>query len=77
MPFQNPADEETLVKVFRAFVQEWGPENVTVLVPRHWESFAPTFRGKLRIDFGDDSGVSVRVVYGKVRITYSQPFKPS
>jgi hypothetical protein len=34
--FHNPKDEDRLCGVLRAFVEEWGPDNVSVHVPKTW-----------------------------------------
>ncbi|MBK9773449.1 MAG: hypothetical protein IPP57_21990 [Candidatus Obscuribacter sp.] len=38
--FTHPTDEEKLCQVLKAYVEEWGPENVIVSVPEHWSEYS-------------------------------------
>lgn len=77
MLFRNPADKERLVQVFRAYVEEWGAENITLMLPRNWDSFVtePNL-GRVRVEFSTLDGISIRVTYRNVRHTCSFPFDP-
>ena len=44
--FADPADEDRLCHALKAYVEEWGPENVVVSVPKHWQNYSPTWLGK-------------------------------
>ncbi len=68
--FQNATDEEKLCQILKAYVEEWGPENVIVSVPRHWESYSKDSLGKVRLEFETENTVSIRVEYDFVRINY-------
>ncbi len=68
--FQDPRDEERLCQVLKAYVEEWGPENVIVSVPRHWQEYSTSNLGRVRLEFATESVVSVRVEYDFVRLTY-------
>jgi hypothetical protein len=68
--FRNPADEEKLCQVLKAYVEEWGPENVIVSVPKHWEEYSTSNLGRVRLEFDTDSTVSIRVEYDFVRLNY-------
>lgn len=68
--FQDPKDEERLCQVLKAYVEEWGPENVVVAVPRHWKEYSANSLGKVRLEFGTDTVVSIRVEYDFVRLNY-------
>lgn len=68
--FKNPQDEEKLCQVLKAFVEEWGPENVVVSVPRHWQDYSTGNLGRVRLEFGTTNTVSVRVEYEIVRLAY-------
>ena len=46
--FQNADDENRLCQVLKAFVEEWGPENVVVSVPTHWRCLSDGPRGGIR-----------------------------
>ncbi len=43
--FKNSCDEEKLCQVLKAYVEEWGPENVIVSVPRHWSEYSTSSLG--------------------------------
>jgi hypothetical protein len=68
--FQDPRDEEKLCQVLKAYVEEWGPENVIVSVPRHWKEYSTNTLGRVRLEFNTDNSVSIRVEYDFVRLTY-------
>ncbi len=68
--FQNPTDEEKLCQILKTYVEEWGPENVIVSVPKHWVSYSKDCLGKVRLEFTTDNTVSIRVEYDFVRINY-------
>lgn len=68
--FQDPRDEERLCQVLKAYVEEWGPENVIVSVPSHWRDYGGSSLGRVRLEFSTSDRVSIRVEYEKVRIIY-------
>jgi hypothetical protein len=68
--FQDPRDEEKLCQVLKAYVEEWGPENVIVSVPRHWKEYSTSNLGRVRLEFSTDCSVSIRVEYDFVRLNY-------
>ncbi|HEY9871708.1 MAG TPA: hypothetical protein V6D08_21300 [Candidatus Obscuribacterales bacterium] len=68
--FQDPRDEEKLCQVLKAYVEEWGPENVIVSVPRHWREYSTNTLGRVRLEFSTDNTVCIRVEYDFVRLTY-------
>ncbi len=68
--FQNPKDEERLCQVLKAYVEEWGPENVIVSVPEHWNEYSNNNLGKVRLEFATENTVSIRVEYDFVRLNY-------
>ncbi len=68
--FQDPRDEEKLCQVLKAFVEEWGPENVVVSVPIHWREYSGNTLGRVRLEFVTDKTVSIRVEYETVRLNY-------
>lgn len=35
--WENPKDEEVIVKNLKAFVEEFGPEKVFLRLPAHWD----------------------------------------
>jgi hypothetical protein len=68
--FRDPQDEERLCQVLKAYVEEWGPENVIVSVPLHWKEYSTGTLGRVRLEFSTSSTVSIRVEYDVVRLTY-------
>ncbi|MBK9142836.1 MAG: hypothetical protein KC777_21775 [Cyanobacteria bacterium HKST-UBA02] len=68
--FRNPSDEDKLCQVLKAFVEEWGPENVIVSVPEHWANYSTNSLGRVRLEFATQNTVSIRVEYDFVRLTY-------
>lgn len=68
--FQDPQDEEKLCQVLKAYVEEWGPENVVVSVPQHWREYSGNTLGRVRLEFTTERSVSIRVEYECVRLNY-------
>jgi hypothetical protein len=68
--FKNPTDEERLCQVLKAYVEEWGPENVIVSVPEHWSDYTTSSLGRVRLEFSTADTVSIRVEYDFVRVKY-------
>jgi hypothetical protein len=68
--FKNSCDEEKLCQVLKAYVEEWGPENVIVSVPRHWSEYSTSSLGRVRLEFATRDTVSIRVEYDFVRLNY-------
>jgi hypothetical protein len=69
--FQDPRDEERLCQVLKAYVEEWGAENVIVSVPRHWKDYSSSTLGRVRLEFGTENTVSIKVEYDFVRLSYN------
>jgi hypothetical protein len=68
--FQDPQDEEKLCQVLKAYVEEWGPENVVVSVPMHWREYSGNTLGRVRLEFTTKRSVCIRVEYECVRLNY-------
>ncbi|PWT96293.1 MAG: hypothetical protein C5B53_09965 [Candidatus Melainabacteria bacterium] len=68
--FKNPRDEEKLCQVLKAYVEEWGPENVIVSVPEHWSDYSTNSLGRVRLEFATEDTVSIRVEYEFIRLKY-------
>jgi hypothetical protein len=68
--FQDPRDEDKLCQVLKAYVEEWGPENVIVSVPEHWSEYSTSTLGRVRLEFSTENTVSIRVEYETVRLIY-------
>jgi hypothetical protein len=63
MLFQKPDDEEKLCQVLKAFVEEWGPESVTVAVPKQWQEHASSGLGRVSLECTTERSIHIRVVY--------------
>jgi len=68
--FNDPADEQKLYQVLRAYVEEWGAENVVVSVPDYWSAESENPLGAVRLEFSPDNALSVRVDYEQVSLSY-------
>ena len=68
---QHPRDEEKLCQILKAYVEEWGPENVIVSVPEHWSEYSASNLGRVRLEFATENTVSIRVEYDFVRLSYN------
>lgn len=68
--FKNPRDEEKLCQILKAYVEEWGPENVIVSVPQHWSDYSTSSLGRVRLEFATCDTVSIRVEYEFIRVKY-------
>jgi hypothetical protein len=68
--FSNPTDEERLCQVLKAYVEEWGPENVIVSVPRHWRSYSNNSLGRVRLEFSTNDIVSIKAECGPAKVHY-------
>jgi hypothetical protein len=68
--FQDPHDEEKLCQVLKAYVGEWGPENVIIAVPRCWSGRIARDFGKVRLRFETDDLVSISVEYACVPVCH-------
>lgn len=60
--FQDPADEERLCQILKAYVEEWGPEHVFVSVPKHWKEYGSSGLGRVRLKFETQDSVVIGVV---------------
>ncbi len=70
--FKNPTDEDRLCHVLKAYVEEWGPQNVIVSVPNKWSDYNTDSLGLVRLEFSTSDSVSIRVEYDKqVQLSYA------
>ena len=69
--FTHPRDEEKLCQILKAYVEEWGPENVIVSVPEHRSEYSASNLGRVRLEFATENTVSIRVEYDFVRLSYN------
>lgn len=62
--FKNPADEEALCHALKAFVEEYGPEHVTVKVPQVWRhSTEAQSLGLVTLEYVTANTVEIHVNY--------------
>jgi hypothetical protein len=48
-------DEQVILMIIRTLVEEWGPEQVVISVPRRWADFIPRgYLGSVRLVFEED-----------------------
>ena len=63
-------DEERICQILRAYVEEWGRENVVVVLPSCFERFTQGTVGGVRLEFTTENLISLRVEYEHVRLSY-------
>jgi hypothetical protein len=68
--FEDPQDGDRLCQVLKAYVGEFGPENVIVMVPKSWSGYRLNNLGKVRLEFTSDNTISIRVECGLIKISY-------
>lgn len=66
--FKHPSDEEKPCQALKALVEEWGPENVIVLVPKHWKDYGSSALGRVRMQFLTEAAVSIVVQLGEAEM---------
>ena len=59
--FRTADDEEQVQLVLRAYIEEWGAENVLVSVPSRWRHKSNATLGKVKLDFSTVDTVAVSV----------------
>ena len=70
--FKNPTDEDRLCHVLKAYVEEWGPENVVVSVPHKWSNYTADNFGLVKLEYATADTVSIRVEYdNEVQLKYA------
>jgi hypothetical protein len=68
--FEDPQDGDKLCQVLKAYVGEFGAENVIVVVPKSWSAYRLNNLGKVRLQFTTENTVSIRVECGLIKISY-------
>jgi len=61
--FYNDDDEDRLCEVLKAYVEEWGAENVVVSVPAHWSEHSASTLGRVLLKFETDNVVAITAGY--------------
>lgn len=57
--FVHEDDFPDLLLVLRAYVEEWGPENVTISVPTNWLGVWDGDLGPVKLEYVTDNTVSI------------------
>ena len=70
--FIDPQDKLKLLHVLKAFVEEWGAENVVVMVPVRWSNFGPANLGPVAVKYEGDSKISIVAKCGESTVSYEQ-----
>lgn len=77
MHYRNSEAEERLCQILKAYVEEWGPENVIVSVPADWSEYSTSTLGRVLLEFNTDNSIDVRVEYGnKVMVRFIVTLNP-
>lgn len=58
--YHDPGDKEKIAAIFRAYIQEWGTENVIVSVPKDWEVQVGKFDSSMRVEYTTAFRISIR-----------------
>jgi hypothetical protein len=59
--------EERMCGILRCYIEEWGPENVVVGLPRSWSRYVSAENiGRVRLSFETDDTVCIQVRCGDV-----------
>jgi hypothetical protein len=61
--FLNPQDEEKICSILKAFLEEWGTENIVVALPREWAAYGTENVAGVRFEFSTDNKISIRAQY--------------
>jgi len=69
--FLDPADEDRLCTILRAYVEEWGPEYVQIFVPCSWKDQMPARHfGLVPILYATENSIAIEVNYGDTRLRH-------
>lgn len=63
--FQNPLDQEKICQVLKAYMEEWGTENVVVSLPRQWRQYGSENVAGVRFEFSTENRISIRAEYNE------------
>jgi hypothetical protein len=60
--FKEPTDEDKICQVLKAFMEEWGTENVVVSLPRDWQQYSRIENiAGVRFEFCTEASIAIRV----------------
>lgn len=69
--FKNSTEENRLLQTLQAYIEEWGPENVCVLLPDKWSRYADISLDGICVHLIDEDLISIRVIRnGQTLMTY-------
>lgn len=67
--FRDPLDEDRICQVLKAYIQEFGAENVILALPKTWNDPGYSL-GLTRLEFTTTGSIDVRVDYQCVHLNY-------
>jgi len=60
--FKDPTDEDKICQVLKAFMEEWGTENVVVSLPKEWQQYSRVENiAGVRFEFSTEALIAIRV----------------
>lgn len=66
--FVDKNGEEDCCNILKSFVEEYGPEHVTVKLPRRWKEQTDQTLGTVATEFSTESTIEFHVEYETMRI---------
>jgi hypothetical protein len=74
--FRNPTDEETICHILKAYMEEWGTENVIVSLPKHWRRYGTDNVAGVRFEFSTEDTITIRAEFdNQVSVRYDYDLK--
>lgn len=70
--FKDKQDEKLLCETLRAYVEEYGPESVSVSVPKHWKEYSSGNLGRVALKFDSDNSIDIKVHYESIKLNFSK-----
>jgi len=61
--FQNPMDQDRICQVLKAYMEEWGTENIIVSLPKEWRQYGSENVAGVRFEFSTDDVIAIRAEY--------------
>jgi hypothetical protein len=63
MMFQNALDQDKICQILKAYMEEWGTENVIVSLPKQWREYGSENVAGVRFEFSTSDVISIRAEY--------------
>lgn len=73
--FRRVTDEADLCNALKAYVEEFGPECVTVKCPRHWKEYSDTNLGRVKLEYTTDDLIVLLVQWNTTKLVYAVRIK--